>query len=119
MTRLIHAELLKARSIRLTWVIASAAAAFCALWTVVGVLTLDAPNQSGLLLDQRIQNVYQMAQHAYPFTLILGIVAMAGEHRHRTAGWTFLICPRRQQVIAAKLVHSRSSASWSRWPQLS
>lgn len=104
MNRLVRAELLKARSTRTPWILAAAAVAICAVWAVVSVLTLDGENNAGLSLDQRVQNVFGMAQEGYLFVLILGILGMAGEHRHRTVGWSFLVAPQRDRVMAAKLV---------------
>lgn len=104
MSRLVRAELLKARSTRTTWILAGAAMVPCLFWIVVSVLTMDSSGNAGLSLDQQIQNIFGMAQEAYLFVLILGVVGMAGEHRHRTIGWSFLVVPQRERVVAAKLV---------------
>src|SRR4051812_23784102 len=98
MKRLIHAELFKARASHTTWILAAIAPAFCALWALSMVLlvSLDSP----VPLHQRVENVYNMAQQAYIFTLILG---MSGEYRHQTITWSFLVTPTRGRVVTAKL----------------
>ncbi|MEV6865165.1 ABC transporter permease [Streptosporangium subroseum] len=101
MKRLIHAELFKARANRTTWILAAIAPAFCALWALatMPLLGLD----SSTPLDRRVENVYNMAQQAYIFTLILGILGMTGEYRHQTITWSFLVTPVRGRVVTAKL----------------
>jgi ABC-2 type transport system permease protein len=101
MKRLIRAELFKARANRTTWILAAIAPAFCALWALatMPLLGLDGPTP----LDQRVENVYNMAQQAYVFTLILGILGMSGEYRHQTITWAFLVTPVRGRVVTAKL----------------
>ncbi|MGY1739977.1 MULTISPECIES: ABC transporter permease subunit [unclassified Blastococcus] len=47
--------------------------------------------------------VFSVAANASVFLLILGIIGMTQEYRHRTATPTFLTTPRRGRVIAAKV----------------
>ncbi|MFD1543836.1 ABC transporter permease [Nonomuraea guangzhouensis] len=96
--RLVRAELIKARAVRATWILAAVAPVFCALWVLV---PLFAPASSDAA---RMAGVYNMAQQAYLFSLILGILGMAGEYRHQTITWAFLVTPRRGAVVTAKLV---------------
>lgn len=96
--RLVRAELIKALAVQATWILAAVAPVFCALWVLV---PLFAPASSDAA---RIADVYHMAQQAYLFTLILGILGMSGEYRHQTITWAFLVTPRRGAVVTAKLV---------------
>ena len=48
--------------------------------------------------------VLSVAANASVFLLILGIIGMTQEYRHRTATPTFLTTPRRGQVVTAKLL---------------
>ncbi|AWS42899.1 ABC transporter permease [Streptosporangium sp. 'caverna'] len=101
MKRLIRAELFKARANRTTWILAAIAPAFCALWAIATMPLLGLDGSTPL--DQRVENVYNMAQQAYIFTLILGILGMSGEYRHQTITWSFLVTPVRGRVVTAKL----------------
>ncbi|MEU4579837.1 ABC transporter permease [Nonomuraea sp. NPDC023979] len=98
MSRLVRAELIRMRASRSVITLAVVAPVFCALWVFVQVI-VPAVSDAG-----RVANVYNMAQQAYVFTMILGILGMAGEFRHRTITWSFLVTPRREQVVVAKLI---------------
>jgi ABC-2 type transport system permease protein len=102
MKRLIHAELFKARASRTTWILAALAPVYGAL-SALGMVSLISPD-SPIPFDQQVENVYNMAQLVYIFTLILGILGMSGEYRHQTITWSFLVTPIRGRVVTAKLV---------------
>ncbi|GIH80505.1 hypothetical protein [Planobispora longispora] len=101
MNRLIHAELVKARASRTVRVLAVLAPLTCMLWAGLGVALLGLEGR--MPAEDRIRNVYAMAQQAYLFTLLLGILGTAGEFRHQTITWRFLVTPDRGRVVSAKL----------------
>ncbi len=99
MTALISAEFLKLRTIRSPWLLLLAAQ----LVVIAGV--------SGLMVnggDVHLASTQAAAvRHAglvSLFSLILGIMAVALEYRHKTITDAFLATPRRGQVIGSKLV---------------
>jgi ABC-2 type transport system permease protein len=103
MTGLVLAELGKLRTVRSTWVLAALAVFSCLAWTTVAVSVFDTdPAQAAMSADQRLVNIYQMAQQGYLFVLIIGVLGMTGEYRHRTITWAFLACPVRGRVLVAK-----------------
>ncbi|MER6829083.1 ABC transporter permease [Streptosporangium sp. NPDC000563] len=101
MNGLIRAELLKARASRTTWILAALAPPLCVAWA--GLMVFLMGLEGGMPLDAQIENVYSMAQQAYVVTLLLGVLGMAGENRHQTITWQFLVTPGRSRVVTAKL----------------
>ncbi|HEY0000425.1 MAG TPA: hypothetical protein VGB74_08220 [Actinoplanes sp.] len=98
MSTLMRAEWLKLRTTRSPWLLLSASLATI----IVGV--------SGLMarIDNPGDPVTQQRAIAHLglvslFTLVLGITATAGEHRHRTISDTYLAVPQRHRVVWAKL----------------
>ena len=99
MLALIGNELYKLRTTRTPWTLLSIQLGL----VVVGVagVALHGPATDDPLL------VREMLAHAgilSLFALILGINAVAGEYRHKTITDTYLAVPRRDRIIAAKLV---------------
>jgi ABC-2 type transport system permease protein len=96
---MIRAELYKARSTRSVWWLSAVAVAFCVVWTVV-----DVSLWLGDRTDRDVEAAYSMAAQGYLFTMVLGVLLVAGEYRHRTITWALLVTPRRSHVVVAKLV---------------
>lgn len=96
MTNLVRAELSKARATRSFWALGAIAVAYCVSWAVAEVFGFLQPGG-------HIEDAYGMAQQGYVFVMVLGIHMTAGEYRHKTITWAYLVTPRRGHVITAKL----------------
>jgi ABC-2 type transport system permease protein len=102
-TRLVRAELLKLRTTRLIlWL------ALLILGLALLVITLNATQSSVEDLESMNtqRDLLSVAGVAALMSLILGIVAAAGEWAHGTIAHTFLVAPVRERVVLAKLIGS-------------
>ncbi|MEV6488981.1 hypothetical protein AB0M20_10155 [Actinoplanes sp. NPDC051633] len=99
MTAILSAEWLRLRTTRSAWLLLLAAQAII----VIGVsgLMLRGDDLSDPVMQQRAVSHLGLVSL---FTLVLGITAVAGEHRHRTISDTYLAVPRRARVVLAKLI---------------
>lgn len=103
MNRLLGTELLKQRTTR-TFVVALAATPLVAVLVTVAVY--GAAGKQGndpLGAASLAQAVGAPASITTLLALMLGLLGMTGEYRHQTITSTFLACPRRRDVVLAKL----------------
>jgi ABC-2 type transport system permease protein len=102
MIRLVRAELTKLATTRLIYGMAAAMAAFAVLTVAANILDRQgAPPLSADHFPVLVAGPVTLLSGA---ALLLGILGMAGEFRHRTVTQTFLVTPDRGRVVAAKLV---------------
>jgi len=95
MTRLLRSELIKLRTTRTFYALAGVAIGLSFLATVL-IAALDEPSQEDVL-----QNVFQN-DFSSLFVMILAIVGISGEWRHRTITSSLLAAPDRLKFLAAK-----------------
>ncbi|MEO6712920.1 MAG: hypothetical protein ABIM89_05765 [Mycobacteriales bacterium] len=104
MTRLVRAELLKVRTTKLGYWLGLVVAVLAAL-TVAGTVFGPERDRPGFLsTPEGIRAVFASASAGGTLAMVMGIVAMAGEWRHKTATAVFLAEPRRGRVVAAKVI---------------
>jgi ABC-2 type transport system permease protein len=98
-TGLLRTEVLKLRTTRAPWLLL-AASVLVIVAGVAGRMSGDADLGDPATVVEAMAHVGLVSL----FTLVLGVLVTAGEHRHRTASDTYLSTPRRGRVVAAKLV---------------
>ncbi|GAA1177429.1 ABC transporter permease [Ornithinimicrobium humiphilum] len=116
MTGLVRSELLKSFSTRMAWGMPLAqfilAAVFAAI-TGAFLLFVEMPGADGQLVPGRelfddtvlTRMIYTGGlQVGYLLAMVLGILTMGSEYRHKTLTATFLASPRRGRVVASKIV---------------
>jgi ABC-2 type transport system permease protein len=100
MHTLIRTEVLKLRTVRSPWLLLGAVP----LLVIAGISGLVTSNP-GALADPGTQaNALAHVGIAALFTLAFGIIAVAGEYRHKTITDSYLTTPGRAQVVGAKLI---------------
>ena len=95
MTALLKSELIKLRTTR-TFVALAAVTLFTSGLLVVLVSTLTEPTEDSVLVDVFISDTSSL------FILILAVVGITGEWRHRTITSSLLAAPDRLRFLAAK-----------------
>jgi ABC-2 type transport system permease protein len=95
-TRLVGAELLKLRTTRTFWALGGSAAAIVLLIVVLSLILDD-----GLDAETDVRSLLSTAGAAGLLTMVLGVVAAAGEYRHGTIASTLLVTPQRLRAVGA------------------
>jgi ABC-2 type transport system permease protein len=98
-TRLVHAELLKFRTTRTFWALAGSA-----LGLVLLIVILNLAIDDSLRSESDVRSLLSTAGIYGLLTLILGVVAGAGEYRHGTIAWTLLVTPNRLRAVGGSVI---------------
>jgi hypothetical protein len=104
MGRLIRAEWLKLRTIWVGLLMLAGTLGYTLLQALATILTAGRVEGTFPLdSSEGVRLVLAAPTRGFVFITVLGILAMAGEFRHQTVTGTFLQCPDRGRVVAAKL----------------
>lgn len=108
MKRLFASESIKMRTLWSTWVLLGVAATVVA---VLSVVVAFAPHSRGsaqaVLLPPQgsrgwFDDIFEVMNVAGDFALVLGVITVTGEYRHKTITPSFLAEPRRGRLVVAK-----------------
>jgi ABC-2 type transport system permease protein len=98
-TNLVAAELLKFRTTRTFWALAASA-----LGLVLLIVILTLAIDDNLTSERDVRDLLSTAGIYGLLTLILGVVAGAGEYRHGTIASTLLVTPQRLRAVTATVI---------------
>jgi ABC-2 type transport system permease protein len=98
-TRVVLAELLKFRTTRTFWALAGSA-----LGLVLLIVILNLAIDENLHSESDVRDLLSTAGIYGLLTLILGVVAGAGEYRHGTIASTLLVTPQRIKAVSANVI---------------
>jgi hypothetical protein len=110
--RLLRSEVLKVRSLWSTWVLIGAAGvAAAAFGALIGFAPHNRRDLSSIVFPAHgtprwFDNLFSAMSTAETLAMVIGIIAMTGEYRHKTVTSTYLAEPRRGRVVGSKLVVS-------------
>jgi ABC-type transport system involved in multi-copper enzyme maturation permease subunit len=102
MSRLIRSELLKQRTTRTSLLLLLSMVGLILLLILLHVFSLSSEHASGV--DGQLKIVGWGTSIGALFAALLGAMSVTGEIRHGTIRPTFLATPKRERVIAAKLL---------------
>jgi ABC-2 type transport system permease protein len=103
---LIRSEWIKLRTTQVWLWLLLGMAAITALFVVVTILGDGAGGNPTprLVTPEGQRNLFALAAAASLFSVVLGIIGVTGEYRHQTVTPTYLVTPRRNRVVVAKLI---------------
>jgi ABC-2 type transport system permease protein len=104
MMQLIRTELAKVRTTRTNLLVGVGALVVAALLGAANAAVAGSPGAARLGTAAWIGNVVGVSTIPAFVALLLGVLASAGEHQHQTITTTFLVTPRRERAVAAKVV---------------
>ncbi|MFC4587781.1 ABC transporter permease [Sphaerisporangium corydalis] len=103
MTRLVRAELLKVFTTRMVWGMLALSLGFTAIGLVALSVLSGAQGVPAVTGPEGVRNLFSQAGTGLVFAFVIGTLLMTGEYRFQTITYTFLVTPRRERVVAAKL----------------
>jgi ABC-2 type transport system permease protein len=103
MKRLIGIELLKLRTTPALFIAVGVSAVLTVASVVANIALAGHNGAPALGTVDNVSKVFSIAALSTMVAMAIGIVAIAGEYRHRTIAGSFLAEPRRHRVLVAKL----------------
>ena len=110
MTRLFAAELLKLRTLRSTWGFGLIALVVAGLVTAGNIG--GTPDQDRFDPELQFRIVLDVAFPAAVLALLMGMILVTSEFRHGTIARTLLATPRRNRLVAMKLLTGAATGAW-------